>query len=430
MSGMVTLKSTPFLDVQRIPAGYKKADVGTIPEDWQQHQLRDITTKIGSGVTPTGGINRYKATGRPFVRSQNVGWGDLLLADLCFIDDSTHYEFPATELKKGDVLLNITGASIGRSSVADERLIGGNVNQHVCIVRTDPKKAHPNLVNLVLLSALGQKQIESFQAGGNRQGLNFVQVGSIKIPLPPTLDEQQAIAEALSDASALIEGLESLIAKKRAIKQGAMQDLLTGKRRLPGFKGEWELKRLGEIGESLIGLTYSPLDVRESGTLVLRSSNIQEGALRFDDNVFVERDVPERIRVQNGDILICVRNGSRDLIGKCAKIDARCAGMTFGAFMAVFRTPSHDFVFHQFKSDGIKRQIQEHLGATINQITNKSLNSFVIRIPPNLAEQRAVAGVLSDMDAEIEALDGKLAKARAVKKGMMQELLTGRVRLV
>jgi len=137
---------------------------------------------------------------------------------------------------------------------------------------------------------------------------------------------------------------------------------------------DWKVKTLGEIGEALIGLTYKPSDVRSDGVLVLRSSNVYDGALRFDDNVFVEMDVPEKIMVMPGDILICVRNGSRDLIGKCAQIDKRAQGMTFGAFMAVFRSPFHNFVYHQFQSRVIKHQIREHLGATINQITNNHHN--------------------------------------------------------
>jgi type I restriction enzyme S subunit len=234
----------------------------------------------------------------------------------------------------------------------------------------------------------------------------------------------------LSDADALIESLEEVIAKKRQIKQGAMQELLTGEKRLPGFSGEWGVKRLGEIGDALIGLTYSPSEVRDAGTLVLRASNVQEGVLCFEDNVFVEREINERIMVRPGDILICVRNGSRELIGKCAMVDERANGMTFGAFMSVFRTRFHDFVHHQFQSDVIKRQIHEHLGATINQITNASLNSFQVPIPSDPDEQTAIAEILSDMDAEIAALDSKLKKARHVKQGMMQELLTGRIRLV
>jgi type I restriction enzyme S subunit len=261
-------------------------------------------------------------------------------------------------------------------------------------------------------------------------GVNRNDLHEIVVPVPPTKAEQQAIAEVLSNADALIESVEKLIAKKRQIKRGAMQELLTGKKRLPGFGEEWTVQSLGEIGESLIGLTYKPTDVRTDGILVLRSSNIFEGALCFDDNVYVDTEIPENIMVKPGDILICVRNGSRDLIGKCAKIDERAQGMTFGAFMAVFRTPYHPFVYHQFQSDVIKRQIQEHLGATINQITNKSLNSFRIPIPLDASEQTAIAATLSDMDSELAALEVKLAKARMIKQGMMQELLTGKVRLV
>ena len=206
----------------------------------------------------------------------------------------------------------------------------------------------------------------------------------------------------------------------------------------PGYKQtevgvipeDWEVKSFGEIGESLIGLTYKPIDIRSDGVLVLRSSNVQKGILRFDDNVFVEKDVPERIMVRPGDILICVRNGSRDLIGKCVQIDERARGMTFGAFMAVFRSPFHDFVHHQFQSRVIKRQIHEHLGATINQITNKSLNSFVIPLPPTKAEQEAIVAALSDVDALIAALDRLIAKKRDIKQAAMQELLTGKRRLL
>lgn len=192
---------------------------------------------------------------------------------------------------------------------------------------------------------------------------------------------------------------------------------------------DWEVKKLGEIGDCLIGLTYTPAQVREHGTLVLRSSNVANGKLVFGDNVFVEADIPERIMVQENDILICVRNGSRDLIGKTALVDRRAKGMTFGAFMAVFRTPAASFVFNQFQSEVIKRQIHEHLGATINQITNKSLKSFQIPYTKDPAEQHAIATALSDVDGLIAGMEALLAKKRALKQGAMQQLLSGQKRL-
>jgi type I restriction enzyme S subunit len=205
----------------------------------------------------------------------------------------------------------------------------------------------------------------------------------------------------------------------------------------PGYKQtemgvipeDWSVRPLGELGEALIGLTYKPSDVREHGTLVLRASNIQNDSLAFDDNVFVDCDIPERIRAKPGDVLICVRNGSRQLIGKTALLDERAVGMTFGAFMAIYRSPIGTLVSYLFQSDILKRHINEHLGATINQITNKSLNSFRIPIPPLENEQRAIAAALSDVDALLGGLDRLIAKKRDLKQAARQQLLTGQTRL-
>ena len=206
---------------------------------------------------------------------------------------------------------------------------------------------------------------------------------------------------------------------------------------MPGYKrsdvgvipDDWDAKPLGDIGDSLIGLTYRPSEVRKYGTLVLRSSNVQNGTLCFDDNVFVDADIPDRIMVRPGDILVCVRNGSRDLIGKSALIDERAVGMTFGAFMAVFRSEHGKLLHHVFQSGIFKKQINEHLGATINQITNKSLNSFKVPLPPTDEERTEIANALSDVDALLATLDQVIAKKRDLKQATMQQLLTGETRL-
>lgn len=206
---------------------------------------------------------------------------------------------------------------------------------------------------------------------------------------------------------------------------------------MPGYKhsdvgiipDDWDAKPLGEIGDSLIGLTYRPSDVSAYGTLVLRSSNVQNGALRFDDNVFVDTDIPDRIMVKPGDILVCVRNGSRDLIGKSALIDERAVGMTFGAFMGVFRSDYGQFLHHVFQSGIFKKQINEHLGATINQITNKSLNSFKVPLPAADEERKEIARALSDVDALLATLDQMIVKKRDLKQAAMQQLLTGTRRI-
>ena len=193
--------------------------------EWENGELGPKATKVGSGITPTGGDKNYKQTGRPFVRSQNVGWGVLLLGDVAYIDEATHASFDSTEIQVRDILLNITGASIGRSAVADERIEGGNVNQHVCIIRTKPNELNPFFLNQYLISQSGQKQIDSFQAGGNRQGLNFAQIRSFAIPLPPTPAEQHRIARCLSSLDALIAAETQKHAALQRHKRGLMQQL-------------------------------------------------------------------------------------------------------------------------------------------------------------------------------------------------------------
>ena len=191
--------------------------------EWEEKELGSMTSKVGSGITPRGGDKNYKTEGRPFIRSQNVGWGELILDDVVFIDEETHESFSSTEINEYDVLLNITGASIGRSAVADARIAGGNVNQHVCLIRVKQNELNFILLNQFFISERGQKQIDSFQAGGNRQGLNFAQIRSFEIPLPPTEREQYRIADCLSSLDFQVatesEKLDALKIRKRGLMQ-------------------------------------------------------------------------------------------------------------------------------------------------------------------------------------------------------------------
>ena len=193
--------------------------------EWEPAALETYTTKIGSGITPRGGDKNYKAEGHPFVRSQNVGWGELILDDVVYIDEETHSSFLSTEIMADDVLLNISGASIGRSAVANRLISGGNVNQHVCIIRTKSKKLNPLFLNQFLLSQEGQRQIDSFQAGGNRQGLNFGQIRTFSIPFPPRTEEQKKVAGCLSSLDALIAAHSERLDALKTHKKGLMQQL-------------------------------------------------------------------------------------------------------------------------------------------------------------------------------------------------------------
>jgi type I restriction enzyme S subunit len=172
----------------------------------------------------------------------------------------------------------------------------------------------------------------------------------------------------------------------------------------------WEVNRLRWVGEAIIGLTYSPTDVVSvsDGTLVLRSSNIQGGRIVLDDNVFVSAEIPQKLRTKANDIVICTRNGSRDLVGKTGKISERESGLTFGAFTAVFRSPANDYMFYVFNSGLFSFQAGLYQTSTIFQLTNGTINAFQIPLPP-AAEQRAITAFL---DRETGRVDRLAAKKR------------------
>lgn len=269
--------------------------------------------------------------------------------------------------------------------------------------------------------------------GANRYKLSKSTLNTLPFALPP-LPEQQAIAEALSDADAWIGSLEDLIAKKRLIKQGAMQELLTPKE-------GWEVKTLGEIGKCIRGVSYSGesdlYDVEtESSIRLLRSNNIFHSKVLLENVQNVNYlKVREHQIIKEEDILICMANGSKDLVGKAGFCGGKVAKgcYTFGAFMGIFRITedcSRYFVYQNFLTKNYRNYIDLLLsGSSINNLKPSSIESIEIHFP-SFFEQTRIATVLSDMDTEIEKLEQKLNKARQIKQGMMQELLTGRVRLV
>lgn len=425
--------------------GYKKTDAGVIPNEWDFCNLGDKAEKVGSGITPTGGERVYKQEGHPFVRSQNVGWGMLLMEDISYIDDMTHESFDSTEIKTDDVFLNITGASIGRSAVADSRVEGGNVNQHVCIIRTNQKELQPRFLNHFLLSRAGQQQIAGFQAGGNRQGLNFGQIRSFLLPFPP-LPEQRAIATALSDVDALIDGLDKLITKKRDLKQAAMQQLLTGKTRLPGFNitpfmkteiglipKDWNVKKLGNCCKIFRGGSPRPIQdyitSSVNGINWIKIGDVGRGAKYIDSTE--EKIIPEgasRSRMVYRDDFLLSNSMSfgRPYI---LRTDG-CIHDGWLVLQGIKSTFDSDYIYYQLSSAIIHHQyINMAAGSSVLNL-NKYIVSSVLVIVPPISEQTAIAEVLSDMDTEIATFEARLEKTRAIKQGMMQELLTGRIRLI
>ena len=268
--------------------------------------------------------------------------------------------------------------------------------------------------------------------GNGQPNLNTTMIGNLTFPCPP-LPEQQAIAAALSDADGVVAGLERVIAKKRLIKQGAMQDLLTARRRLPGFSGEWDEATLSELADIRSGGTPSTSDatlwdgdiawVTPTDITALDGRKFLSGTTRTISRAGLRHSSAELL--PEGTIVMT----SRATIGECA-ISAipLTTNQGFKNFIPKDRA-DRDFLYYLLMSQK-KGFIELCSGSTFLEIGKTQLTGYTVRVPETKKEQEAIAAVLSDMDAEIQTLESRLAKARAVKEGMMQNLLTGRVRLV
>jgi type I restriction enzyme, S subunit len=408
-------------------AGYKRTEVGEIPVDWNVLRLDEITDPrrpISYGIVQTGPNVR---NGVPCLRVVDINDGHIDKTELITTTKQISNSYSRTILKEGDLVMPLRG-KVGDVAIIDNDLAGANLTRGVALIAVLPKQSGQFLRHLISASVT-RRRLEQSMNGSALQEVPIATLRSFTLGLPSTLNEQKTAALILDDLDKVLDALDLLIVKKRNLKQAAMQQLLTGRTRLPGFGGEWHEITLGEIGECVIGLTYKPENVVDHGLLVLRSSNVQDGHLSYDDNVYVNVEVSERLYTRLGDVLVCVRNGSRALIGKCALINEAAAGLTFGAFMSVFRTKYWRFIFHTFQAESIQRQIRDNIGATINQITNKDMKSLRVMLPPD-DEQLAISEILDDMDAEIASLEQRLAKTRDLKQAMMQDLLTGRTRLL
>jgi type I restriction enzyme S subunit len=286
-------------------------------------------------------------------------------------------------------------------------------SEHAIVVT--PK---PNTDIAYLSYVLKDMQLNQYSESSAQPGLSVKKVLEIETLAPP-LPEQRLIAAALSDADTYIASLEKLLAKKRAVKQGAMQELLTGKRRLPGFSGEWGEKALYQIADDII-MGQSP-DSRYYNTARIGAPLVQGNAdienkrtiIRFFTSVITKHG-------NKGDIILTVRAP----VGNVAKADFDCC---LGRGVCAIK--GSDFLYHLLvyfepKWGAIST------GSTFDSISGNELREVIFAVPLNATEQTAIAALLSDMDAEIDALTAKLNKAKRIKQGMMSELLTGRIRLI
>lgn len=263
---------------------------------------------------------------------------------------------------------------------------------------------------------------------------NGKQLSAIEIVVP-SKPEQEAIAQSLTDIDELILSLEKLVAKKKAIKQGAMQELLTGKRRLPGFSGEWSKCKLGSLGVFLKGTGISRNDSNSGNLPAVRYGELYTKHQNYVNSYFshISKEVASNAqRIYRGDILFAASGETKEDIGKCSAIIYETAAYAGGDILIFRPTTQLDPVFMGTllnMADARKQRAAQGQGDAIVHIHADALSSISIIIP-NIEEQKAIAEILIGMDKEIELLKRKLEKYRQVKQGMMQQLLTGKIRLM
>ncbi|CRM91816.1 EcoKI restriction-modification system protein HsdS [Pseudomonas sp. 22 E 5] len=412
--------------------GYKQTEVGAIPEEWGVVQLVDLKPFITSGSR--GWASFYSESGSLFVRITNLSRESIYLD----FDDSKFVRLPPetsegvrTQLKEHDVLISIT-ADIGMIGYVDEHVpMPAYINQHIALVRFDSSKTCGKFVSYFLASERPQKLFRASTDTGAKAGMSLGTVQKILTAHPP-LPEQYAIATALSDVDALLGALERLIVKKRDLKQAAMQQLLTGQTRLPGFHGEWEVVSMrGVLTQSATyGIVTAGVFV-QNGVKMLRGGDIVDGRVNTDLPMVSRDKAVEYVRtvLEQDDVVIALVGYP----GASAKIPEELVGANISRAVGLLRLNSKvvpDFVVCFLNSPEGRRMVLAPSAGSAQQVVNlAALNKLQFTIPP-LPEQTAIASVLTDMDAELEALQQRLAKTRALKQGMMQELLTGRTRLL
>ena len=375
----------------------KQTEIGLIPEDWEIFKLNEI-----SGVTRLAGYEyskywKEKVNGEIIgLRGFNIGKNKIIERDLVYISDELSKKLIRSRLFINDIIYPCVG-TIGNAAVILEN-DKYHIQQNIAKITPKTQKIYPFYLSHFLMSDFGLKEIERFNGSSSQPNILVGSLRQYNICCPP-LAEQEAIAAALSDCDAWIESLEAVIAKKRLIKQGAMQELLTPKE-------DWVEKKLGEVLEFGSGKDYKHL---QSGEIPVYGTG---GVMTYVNHHLYE-----------GDSVGIGRKGTIDkpvfLTGKFWTVDTLF-------FTHSFYNSHPKYIYYQFQLIQWK-EYNEASG--VPSLNKNTLEQIEITIPC-LSEQTHIATILSDMDAELEALEQQLHKARQIKQGMMQELLTGRVRLV
>lgn len=398
--------------------GYKQTEVGVIPDDWEALSVFDIAERQKARFDDGDWIEAEHITdkGIRLIQTGNIGIGNYVEKEKKkYIYNASFDLLRCKPLEVGDLLICRLAEPAGRAcilpNIGDEKVI---TSVDVTIFRPDEERFDRGyLVQYFSTSAWFDSILENV-GGTTHKRISRSALGSIQIPIPIDKVEQSAISTALGDIDALLAAQDALIEKKRAIKQGAMQELLTGKRRLPGFSGEWEIKKLGDISHIKTGSRNN-------------EDKVEDGDYPF----FVRSEFVERIDGYSYDCEAILVPGE----GKIGEIFHYINGR-FDVHQRVYAITrfspevSAPFVYLYLKMHFGAWAMQNTVKATVDSLRLPTFQNFEMRLPSTKEEQVAIADALSDMGTEIVALEAKREKIAQLKQGMMQELLTGRIRLV
>jgi type I restriction enzyme S subunit len=407
---------------------YKRTEVGVIPEDWDVHplgHLTDANRPISYGIVQTG---PNVPNGVRCLRVLDVENGRINKSDLITTTREISTAYKRTILKAGDLVMPLRG-KVGDVGIIDEDLSGSNLTRGVALIAIRSDWSGPFCRQFIAAPST-RGRLEQSMNGSALQEIPIAVLRAFKIALPPTKAEQEAIAEALSDADALIESLDQLIAKKRDLKQGAMQELLTGKKRLPGFSGEWEVRRLGELADMGSGGTppSSNMAYYDGNIPWVAISDMTQGGKYIgstERNLSDEGFTNSAAQMFPAGTVLYAMYAS---LGECSIATVPLSSSQAILGIRAKQKLNGEFLYYFLQSikPMVKTMGQQGTQANLNK---RMVQDFNLRLPSH-PEQTAIATILSDMDTELTELQSRLAKARQIKQGMMQELLTGRIRLL
>ncbi|CAA0223081.1 restriction endonuclease subunit S [Tenacibaculum maritimum] len=409
--------------------GFKQTEVGLIPEDWNEIKLGK-NAMMFSGGTPNTAVKEYYKGDIPWISSSELNQKNIYSTNR-FISENGLNNSSAKLVFENTFLLAMYGATAGICAITK---IKGAINQAVLAIESERITSS----YLYHFFSLKKEEIILKYCQGGQPNLSGSIVKSIKIPLPSTLKEQKAIATALSDVDDLIVSLEGLIAKKQAIKQGAMQQLLIpshkGGKRLPGFSGEWEKIKIEKVISVARGGSPRPIQdyisTNFNGVNWIKIGDTSSKSKYITSSVekIIQEGEQYSRKVKSGDFLLSnSMSFGRPYI---LKIDG-CIHDGWLVLQNYHDSFDTEFLYYTLMSENVHNQyLQKASGSGVLNLNKEIVKTVELLRPLDIEEQKAIAKILSDMDAELEQLETKKAKYQQLKQGMLQELLTGNTRLV